>query len=125
MLQLKQYKPALDDLNNAAVLDPENGDAIYFREWLRKSLGNCLKQLKTTSRARDLKFTPLATEIDMSDYMNRLSRKIKINWHPPKATTSKHAVTVFSVLRDGKVTHLKIEKTSGIAAARCSRYFGG
>ncbi len=114
LLQLKQYKAALDDLNNAYDLGDRDGEAIYFRGMAKEKLGQLPQAIKDYEMARSLGFSPKRFEVDYSEYMDKLQRRIKINWHPPKGKETKRAVVVFKVARDGSVPILKIYKPSGI-----------
>ena len=46
-------------------------------------------------------------------YMKELQSKIKLNWDPPKAEESVHVTTLFKVMKNGKVSSLKVIKSSG------------
>lgn len=46
-------------------------------------------------------------------YMRELQRRVKLNWAPPKAEESTHVTTIFKISKNGKVSALKIMKSSG------------
>lgn len=115
LLQLKQYKAALDDLIKACDLGDRDAEAFYFRGMAREKLGQLPQAIKDYEIAHSLGFSPKMLEVDYSEYMNKLQRRIKSNWHPPKGKETKRAVVVFKVARDGTVPILKIYKPSGVA----------
>ena len=47
-----------------------------------------------------------------SGYMQRLQAKIKSNWNPPKAENSTHVVALFKVIKNGKISSIKIIEPS-------------
>ena len=50
---------------------------------------------------------------NFDDYMVDVKSKIKQKWNPRKYESSKHAVVLFTVAKDGKLINAKIEKSSG------------
>lgn len=54
---------------------------------------------------------------DFSLYMANLQRKIKKDWFPPKADHSLSLVVKFRVWRDGSITELQVDKSTGIREA--------
>lgn len=56
-------------------------------------------------------------EPDFGPYMKELQRRIKMNWEPPKGNESKRVVLLFSIARDGRLLNVKVQKSSGLAAA--------
>ena len=56
-------------------------------------------------------------DVDFGPYMASLQRRIKRAWFPPKGDQSKRVVVVFKVHRDGEMSDLKIQKTTGIKSA--------
>ncbi len=46
-------------------------------------------------------------------FVEGLQRSIKRAWHPPKSNLSTYAVTFFTVKPDGKLTNVRIQKSSG------------
>lgn len=56
-------------------------------------------------------------DVNWGPYMAELQRRIKMNWFPPAGTESKRVVVVFKILRDGSLTHLKVDKSSNSAIA--------
>ena len=47
------------------------------------------------------------------DYMSDIQQKIKDNWDPVKTDKSKKVILLFKVYKDGKVTDIKVKKSSG------------
>jgi TonB family protein len=56
-----------------------------------------------------------STDVDFGPYMGNLQRNIKAKWLPPKGQESKRVVVSFKVDVEGALSHLKIDKSSGIA----------
>ena len=56
-------------------------------------------------------------EPDFGPYMRELQRRIKMNWEPPKGNESKRVVLLFSISRDGRLLHVKVLHSSGLAVA--------
>jgi tetratricopeptide (TPR) repeat protein len=56
-------------------------------------------------------------DIDFGPYMADLQRRIKKAWLPPKGNESKRVVVVFKVHRDGALSNLRIDHSSGVACA--------
>src|SRR5208282_1618395 len=55
--------------------------------------------------------------VDFGPYMADLQRRIKRAWFPPKGNETKRVVLVFKVHSGGELSHLKLDKTSGLAIA--------
>lgn len=56
-------------------------------------------------------------DIDFGPYMADLQRRIKRAWFPPRGNESKRVVVTFKVHTQGQLSHLRIEKSSGVAIA--------
>lgn len=56
-------------------------------------------------------------EPDFGPYMRELQRRIKMNWEPPKGNESKRVVLLFTISRDGRLLNVKVNRSSGVAAA--------
>lgn len=56
-------------------------------------------------------------DVDFAPFMHDLQVKVKRAWYPPKSDQSKQALVVFRVDRDGKVSKVRVTKSTGIAAA--------
>lgn len=56
-------------------------------------------------------------DVDFGPYMADLQRRIKRAWFPPKGNESKRVVVVFKVHRGGELSHLRLDKSSGVAVA--------
>lgn len=56
-------------------------------------------------------------EPDFGPYMRELQRRIKMNWEPPKGNESKRVVLLFAISRDGRLLSVKVNRSSGVAAA--------
>lgn len=56
-------------------------------------------------------------DVDFRPYMGDLQRRIKGTWIRPKGSESKRVIVQFKVHRDGTVSELRIEHSSGMAAA--------
>lgn len=54
-----------------------------------------------------------ATDVDFGPYMANLQRVIKRNWLPPLGTEDRRVVVYFKVLKNGDVTLLRLDKSSG------------
>jgi len=63
---------------------------------------------------------PVRADVDFGPYMADLQRRIKAAWHPPKGNESKRVVVVFKVHRDGSLSNLRIDHSSGVAV--CDQY---
>lgn len=55
-----------------------------------------------------------AGNVDFSNYMYTMSKKIKANWHPPKGKETKKVVVFFNIDRSGKLNSAKIKESSGV-----------
>ncbi|MBQ8460158.1 TonB C-terminal domain-containing protein [bacterium] len=47
------------------------------------------------------------------DYMRNMQKKIKSNWIPPKQSTSKRVVLLYSIKRNGELGKYEVLETSG------------
>ena len=56
-------------------------------------------------------------DIDFGPYMADLQRKIKLSWVKPKGNESKRIVVQFKIHRDGTLSNLMIDHSSGVAVA--------
>jgi TonB family protein len=56
-------------------------------------------------------------EIDFGGYMSLIQKKLKANWRPPKEREYGPTVIQFKVKRDGTVSNVKLDKSSGYEAA--------
>jgi TonB family protein len=56
-------------------------------------------------------------EPDFGPYMRELTRKIKMNWDPPKGNESKRVVLLFKVAKDGRLLSCSVYKSSGLQNA--------
>lgn len=54
-------------------------------------------------------------DVDFGPYMQNLQRTIKRNWFPPKGQESQRVVVRFVVEKAGKLSNLRLQKSSGIA----------
>lgn len=56
-------------------------------------------------------------DVDFGPYMADLQRRIKRAWFPPKGNESKRVMVVFKVHRNGTMSNLRLQKSSGLAIA--------
>jgi TonB family protein len=56
-------------------------------------------------------------DVDFGPYMANLQRNIKHSWHPPKGNESKRVVVLFKIHKNGQLTNLRIDHSSGLAIA--------
>lgn len=56
-------------------------------------------------------------DVDFGPYMADLQRRIKRAWFPPKGNESKRVMVVFKIHRGGELSHLRIDRGSGVAIA--------
>jgi TonB family protein len=56
-------------------------------------------------------------DVDFGPYMANLQRSIKRNWFPPKGEESKRVVCIFKISKDGELSKLRIDRSSGNAVA--------
>lgn len=56
-------------------------------------------------------------DVDFGPYMADLQRRIKRAWFPPKGTESRRVVVVFKIHRGGELSHLRLDRSSGVAIA--------
>ena len=49
--------------------------------------------------------------------MADLQRRIKRAWFPPKGDESKRVIVIFKIHRNGELSNLRLEKSSGLAIA--------
>jgi TonB family protein len=52
-------------------------------------------------------------QVDYGAYMARLERSIKKSWHPPRGKSDLKSVVLFSVHRSGRISDVRIKKSSG------------
>ncbi len=120
-LRLKEYKLALEDFNNSIETDPNGdiGESYFFRGMAQERLGMLELALKDYKKADDEGFVPVSArkEIDFSSYMEALSKKIKLCWHPPRGDQSKQITVTFDLNRKGMVSDLVITKSSAVPLA--------
>ena len=56
-------------------------------------------------------------EPDFGPYMRELTRRIKMNWDPPKGNESKRVVLLFKIAKDGRLLSCSVFKSSGLPGA--------
>ncbi len=56
-------------------------------------------------------------DVDFGPYMADLQRRIKRAWFPPKGNESKRVVVVFQVHKNGEMSNLRLDHSSGFALA--------
>jgi TonB family protein len=59
----------------------------------------------------------VAGDVDFGPYMADLQRRIKKHWFPPKGMEAKRVVTRFKVHREGALSDLRLDKSSGVLMA--------
>jgi|GEM_PF-935891 len=116
LLQLHQYSEALTDLNKACTIDPEYGEAFYFRGMAKEKLGQIALAINDYAVARSLGFTGRGFNLDFAPFLESMQRRIKKAWFPPKGNENKRVVVAFQVARDGSVLRQKITKSSGVSS---------
>ena len=52
--------------------------------------------------------------VDYKGIMEDLQRRIKLHWHPPKRNSTKHAIVMFRLFRDGHIEKLRMIRSTGI-----------
>jgi TonB family protein len=116
LLQDKQYKEALDELNKACFFASDNGEAFYFRGMAKEKLEQLPGAITDYKLADNLGFVPKVVDVDYSAYMSKLQKRIRQFWFPPRELKSQKTAIAFKILRDGSVPVQKISKTSDVAA---------
>jgi TonB family protein len=56
-------------------------------------------------------------DVDFGPYMADVQRRLKRSWFPPKGYESKRVVVVFRIHRDGYMSNLRLDHSSGVAIA--------
>ena len=56
-------------------------------------------------------------EPDFGPYMRELQQRIKRNWDPPRGEESRRVVLLFGISRDGRLTNVRVQKSSGLESA--------
>jgi len=56
-------------------------------------------------------------EVDFGAYLAEMQKRIKKAWFPPRGNESKRITVKFKIHKDGEVTSVKLEKSSGLSAA--------
>jgi len=56
-------------------------------------------------------------DVDFGPYMADLQRRIKRAWFPPKGEESKRVVVIFKVMKDGSLSNLRLDHSSGVKIA--------
>jgi TonB family protein len=56
-------------------------------------------------------------DVDFGPYMADLQRRIKRAWFPPKGNESKRVVVLFKVHKQGELSNLRLQGSSGVAVA--------
>lgn len=54
-----------------------------------------------------------SVDINIRNYHQDLTRKIRLNWHPPKNISNKKTKVFFTINRDGKLVSYKVLQSSG------------
>ena len=57
------------------------------------------------------------SNIDFGPYMRELQRRIKMNWDPPKASSTQKTVVSMRIAKDGRLLSSKIKQSSGSPTA--------
>jgi TonB family protein len=60
---------------------------------------------------------PVQVDVDFGPYMADLQRRIKRVWFPPRDKVSRRVVIIFKIHENGGLSDLKLNRSSGIAAA--------
>lgn len=60
--------------------------------------------------------TAKTPDVDFGPYMADLQRRIKKNWYPPKGNETRQTRIIFKVNKDGTISDLRIDKSSGVDA---------
>ena len=89
------YQRSLDRGDGDAFFSPE---ALAYKTVLNPSQLNALKDL------------------DLGPYFAEIRRRVKSNWNPSYAAEDYTTFLTFSIQKDGQVTDLKVERSSGSAA---------
>ncbi len=58
-------------------------------------------------------------DLNFGPYMNQLQRRMKRNWLPPAGATTRAVTVLFSIHPDGRITSIRVARSSGSAA--CDR----
>lgn len=58
-----------------------------------------------------------AADVDFGPYMADMQRRVKRAWFPPKGNESKRVVMLWKIKKDGTVTDVKVDKSSGVKPA--------
>lgn len=58
-----------------------------------------------------------SADVDFGPYMSKFQARVKRNWFPPEQNNSRRTVLTFDISRDGRITRLKVARTSGNANA--------
>jgi TonB family protein len=56
-------------------------------------------------------------DVDFGPYMATMQRTVKRHWFPPRGNESKRVIVFWKVKYDGTISGVKLDKTSGVAAA--------
>jgi TonB family protein len=56
-------------------------------------------------------------DVDFGPYMADLQRRIKRAWYPPKGNESKRVMVIFKIHKDGTMSNLRLDHSSGLAIA--------
>ena len=54
-------------------------------------------------------------QYDMSEYMEKLNKKIEDNWRAPEVMEEGKVSVIFKIDRDGKIIYTEVDKSSGNA----------
>jgi len=68
-------------------------------------------------RAGDGQDVDTSADVDFGPYMGKFQARVKRNWFPPEQNNSRRTVLTFDISRDGRITRLKVSRTSGNANA--------
>ena len=55
---------------------------------------------------------PVPSDVDFAPYMANLQREIKSHWHPPRSNESHHIQMLFTVARNGEISHVGFNRLS-------------
>jgi TonB family protein len=56
-------------------------------------------------------------DVDFGPYMADLQRRIKRAWFPPKGNESKRVMVIFKIHKNGELSALRLDHSSGVAIA--------
>lgn len=98
-----------------SVLAAENVDS--FLDYVKNDLNKNTTELQNITEKQQATNNINPDNIDLSEYMKGLQRKIRFHWDSPIDYRSKKIVVLFKILKDGSIIEPRLYQKSNVEAA--------